>query len=702
MAKEYEINFQLAAQMAASFQKTMGRATETIEKLQDEVKSIQKVKAPDMDFDNVARGAKEASGNVGLLRNSVKGLATVAGGLLAFEGVKNVFGGALSGAAELEQQKIQLQALVGNAEKAQKLFDDMNAKGMSSAFSESDFLEGAKAFLPITKNLEQINELVAIQERLASSNPLEGMEGAAFSIREALSGDTVSLAERFNVPKSMLKSLKSATDMTGRIKALDDIMNTMGYTTEYVSQVNQSSASQWDNLKSNVQMAISKSGSAALELLKGPLTQINNWIGKGGLQILTSTISKTMAGTVKALLWGVNMIGKVGKGISKLFSQMFGNINFGDVAGKIKEVFGNVVNVVTSLFSGNGLEGAGQNLFKSLGLEGPAVDALVANLMNIRKVVSTIFNGISGVIKKAIPVNKSVVKSFATGAQAIINALMPIYTYLMSKIYPIFSMVFNYITGTLIPQLLAAFQKIAPMIASVAVKAGAAITAMYNFIKPVIDALVVAFNYAFPLIKSVVSGAITMITGVIKGLMTTLGGILDFITGVFTGNWSLAWTGVVDTFGGIWSGLKALVATPINAVIRLVNKAITSINGISVDIPEWLGGGTLGFSIPTIPEIDAYAKGGIASKPSIFGEAGPEVAIPLNNKPRSHNLLNTANRIMGNTPVGGGDFVYSPNFIIQGNADQQAIEQMDKQNQMSFKDQFNQYKRQQNRVRYAQ
>lgn len=42
-----------------------------------------------------------------------------------------------------------------------------------------------------------------------------------------------------------------------------------------------------------------------------------------------------------------------------------------------------------------------------------------------------------------------------------------------------------------------------------------------------------------------------------------------------------------------------------------------------------------------------FAQGGIASKPSIFGEAGPEMAIPLNNSPRSKNLLDQANKSIG-------------------------------------------------------
>lgn len=66
-----------------------------------------------------------------------------------------------------------------------------------------------------------------------------------------------------------------------------------------------------------------------------------------------------------------------------------------------------------------------------------------------------------------------------------------------------------------------------------------------------------------------------------------------------------------------------------------------------------------------------YADGGIANEPSIFGEAGPEIAIPLNNKPRSQGLLDEANRIMGRESgalAGSSNIsiVFSPSYDIAG------------------------------------
>ena len=93
---------------------------------------------------------------------------------------------------------------------------------------------------------------------------------------------------------------------------------------------------------------------------------------------------------------------------------------------------------------------------------------------------------------------------------------------------------------------------------------------------------------------------------VIDGALGVFEGIITFLTGVFQGDWEKAWNGIVQAVGSIFGTLESLVKTPINAVINLVNKAIGAINKISVDLPSAVGGGHIGFNIPTIKTL---AKG---------------------------------------------------------------------------------------------
>lgn len=115
-----------------------------------------------------------------------------------------------------------------------------------------------------------------------------------------------------------------------------------------------------------------------------------------------------------------------------------------------------------------------------------------------------------------------------------------------------------------------------------------------------------------------------VISSVWSSIKQVFSGIIDFIAGVFTGNWSRAWQGVVNIFGGIMSGLGAVMKAPLNAVIGIINGAISGINSIHVDIPDWvpgLGGRSFG---PHLSRIPYLAKGGIVDQPTLamVGEAG--------------------------------------------------------------------------------
>lgn len=84
---------------------------------------------------------------------------------------------------------------------------------------------------------------------------------------------------------------------------------------------------------------------------------------------------------------------------------------------------------------------------------------------------------------------------------------------------------------------------------------------------------------AFPFIKQCVVDCFSAIGSVIEGGLKVLHGIIDFVTGVFTGDWGTAWQGVVEIFSGIFSGLAGILKAPLNAVIGFINEIIDKFNG---------------------------------------------------------------------------------------------------------------------------
>lgn len=111
------------------------------------------------------------------------------------------------------------------------------------------------------------------------------------------------------------------------------------------------------------------------------------------------------------------------------------------------------------------------------------------------------------------------------------------------------------------------------------------------------------------------------------------------------------WGGVKKGFVTTFDFMKGMFKGYINGYIRGFNWLIGGMNKIQFKAPDWvpkIGGKEFGINIPTIP---MFAKGGIATRPSIFGEAGPEMAIPLRKgSARSISLLEKTARLLGVRP----------------------------------------------------
>lgn len=134
-----------------------------------------------------------------------------------------------------------------------------------------------------------------------------------------------------------------------------------------------------------------------------------------------------------------------------------------------------------------------------------------------------------------------------------------------------------------------------------------------------------------PFLGAIFTGWASSISAAIDNVKAVFSSIIDFIGNVFAGDWSAAWQNIQDIFGNLFGAIVNLAKAPINGVISAINFVLEKVNGISVTIPDWVpgvGGKTLGFNIPTIPQM---AEGGIVTGPTILeaGEAGDEAIIPL-------------------------------------------------------------------------
>ena len=182
----------------------------------------------------------------------------------------------------------------------------------------------------------------------------------------------------------------------------------------------------------------------------------------------------------------------------------------------------------------------------------------------------------------------------------------------------------------------------------------------FVFIK---DIFVAGFSFMGGYVESQFESILKNFTNFYEAGKRILNGLMDFFTGVFTANWSKAWKGLSNIVGGILDGLSAVVKTPLNTMIGIVNGFIGGINNIK--IPSWIP--KIGGKNASIPKIPLLAKGGsFFNGSAIVGEAGPELIStvagkttvqPLSQKEKSGGILSAMLKMFeggGNIPLLSG------------------------------------------------
>ena len=260
----------------------------------------------------------------------------------------------------------------------------------------------------------------------------------------------------------------------------------------------------------------------------------------------------------------------------------------------------------------------------------------------ITQIVEAVLPVLIQLINTILPIITQIISAVLPVLVEILNALTPILNMVISLLQPILNLIIS-LVEPILNLIMAAIQPLIEIFA----------TLISTILQPIMPILSAVAN----IITSVLGAAIQAIQPIIQSLTSIFQGLIDFITGVFSGNWSQAWNGIVQVFGGLWDSLVGIVKAPINAVIGLINKAIGALNSISVTIPDWVpivGGNTFGIDIPTIPML---ASGGFTDGVSIAGEAGMEAVISFDKRYHDENVAiwEKAGQMLGTLGTSAGE-----------------------------------------------
>lgn len=130
--------------------------------------------------------------------------------------------------------------------------------------------------------------------------------------------------------------------------------------------------------------------------------------------------------------------------------------------------------------------------------------------------------------------------------------------------------------------------------------------AIINSIKYAWDMFIAWLQSKSPMLAAIFQTYGNFISGLFNSIKQWLSGIIEFISGVFTGDWTKAWEGVKDIFKGIWNGIITAVEYAINFIINGINLLISALNTIHFEVPDWvplIGGSSFGISIPLVSNV---------------------------------------------------------------------------------------------------
>lgn len=389
----------------------------------------------------------------------------------------------------------------------------------------------------------------------------------------------------------------------------------------------------------------------------------------GGMGGIAGKILPIVA-VVAAVITVVQLLRKNFDKVREAVGRIFG--------GKGLEIFDKIVAAVTAagdaiknVFSGGNMDAARQKIESIFGAKGTAVfDGFIRAAQTVGSAIGSLVGfitehdvipGIVGGIQQAAPVIMQIVQAIANFIAGIIPVIggfiagiMPviseIITFVQTNVFPIVQQIFSFIVSTVLPAIVSGVQFLAATITAVLSAVLPVVqtvfTTIWNIIQPILQQIFTTVQAVLPSVLAIFQNVFNTIGGVVNGLATVLSGLIQFITGVFSGNWGQAWEGIKSVFSGAWDALTSIVKGVINNIIGIINGAIAGLN--SIKIPDWVP--VVGGKGVNIPQLPTFARG-TARTPSTFiaGEKGPELitnapGMTVYTAERTQKILETSNR----------------------------------------------------------
>lgn len=208
----------------------------------------------------------------------------------------------------------------------------------------------------------------------------------------------------------------------------------------------------------------------------------------------------------------------------------------------------------------------------------------------IMPLFSTLVELLMPVIEVFIQLAGVLLNGLLAALTPIIEDLATFLNDLLTPLIPIISELCNTIVGILQPVL----EQLSPVISLVFDALRPVLDLLGEMLETLIPALVPVIEWLAQIFSEVLGGAIKGVKKILEPLSGIFNGIVDFVKGVFSGNWEQAWNGVVNIFKNVFNLLPTFVENVINGIIWIINKLLEGVNWAT---------SMIGWEIDPIPEV---------------------------------------------------------------------------------------------------
>lgn len=478
------------------------------------------------------------------------------------------------------------------ADNAEKLADATN----DTADATKKAAKAAKGYL---SPLDEINNYSTDKSTDSSSKTPSTTGGLADQMKDAVQNvDYGKLAEGETVLDKMSKPLKKIIDRFKQLAKLiaKGFWDGLGDYEPIFNGIKKDLDSIWKSLKDIfTDPEVTKAANKFLDSYAYAIGQVAGSFARIGL-----TIAQNIIGGIEKFL---------SQNVQRIKNYLIDMFNIGS---EIAQIGGNLAVAFADVFSVFGGETAQQitaNLIGIFAEIGMVLTETAAKLgRDMLNMIAQPFIDNKDILKSAIEGSLGLIETVTSGVLTVVQNLSDAISMLYDEhVKPFFDSIANGLSSIFETLITGYNTYILPVLQGLAEQIkgllegplGDAILKIEAFLGKLIDSLKLLWESVLvPLINWIITNLLpvvakiidvvgTVAIKVIKSLIKiigdvadTLSGIIDFLVGVFTGDWKLAWQGIKEIASGVWNLIKDIISGTWSVIKSIIKGALDIIKSV--------------------------------------------------------------------------------------------------------------------------